>query len=141
MVEVHSQSAAERAEQEILELLREVDALSATLDAGWAEKRYRVRRKFQTGCTVYHAVPDGTALIDGLALIEEVNEHFDLNLSDPHYDTLAGLVLGRLGRMAHVGDVIVVDGAELRVEAMDGLRIARVSLTRSPVSTSNPTSE
>jgi putative hemolysin len=86
-------------------------------------------------------LPDGTALIDGLALIEEVNEHFDLNLSDPHYDTLAGLVLGRLGRMAHVGDVIVVDGAELRVEAMDGLRIARVSLTRSPVSTSNPTSE
>ncbi|HSR46532.1 MAG TPA: hemolysin family protein [Anaerolineales bacterium] len=77
-------------------------------------------------------LPDGTALIDGLMPIEEVNEHFGLSLDDPHYDTLAGLVLGRLGRLAHVGDVVVVDGAELRVEALDGLRIARVSLTPAP---------
>lgn len=75
---------------------------------------------------------DGSALIDGLTPIEEVNEHFGMTLDDPHYDTLAGLVLGRLGRMAHVGDVVVVDGAELRVEAMDGLRIARLSLSRPP---------
>ena len=77
-------------------------------------------------------LPDGTALIDGLTPIEEVNDHFDLTLDDPYYDTLAGLVLGRLGRLAHVGDVVIVDGAELRVEALDGLRIARVSLTPSP---------
>lgn len=75
-------------------------------------------------------LPDGTALIDGLTPIEEVNQRFDLRLDDPHYDTLAGYVLGRLGRLAQVGDQVVADGAELRVEAMDGLRIARVSLTR-----------
>jgi CBS domain containing-hemolysin-like protein len=75
-------------------------------------------------------LPDGTALIDGLATIEEVNERFDLQLNDPDYDTLAGFVLGRLGRRAEVGDQVIVDGVELRVEAMDGLRIARVSLAR-----------
>jgi CBS domain containing-hemolysin-like protein len=75
-------------------------------------------------------LPDGTALIDGLATIAEVNERFDLQLDDPNYDTLAGFVLGCLGRLAQVGDQVVVDGIELRVEAMDGLRIARVSLTR-----------
>jgi CBS domain containing-hemolysin-like protein len=75
-------------------------------------------------------LPDGTALIDGLATIAEVNERFDLRLDDPNYDTLAGFVLGRLGRLAQVGDQVVVDGVELRVEALDGLRIARVSLTR-----------
>jgi len=75
-------------------------------------------------------LPDGTALIDGLATIAEVNERFDLHLDDPNYDTLAGFVLGRLGRLAQVGDQVVIDGVELRVEAMDGLRIARVSLTR-----------
>ncbi len=74
-------------------------------------------------------LPDGSHLIDGLTLIEEVNEHFGLNLSDPHYDTIAGFILGRLGRVAKVGDTVVVDGVRLRVEAMDGLRIARVSLT------------
>lgn len=83
-------------------------------------------------------LPDGTALIDGLTPIEEVNEHFGLELEDPDYDTLAGLVLGRLGRLAHVGDVVVVDGGELRVEAMDGLRIARVSLTQRPKTDDKP---
>jgi CBS domain containing-hemolysin-like protein len=77
-------------------------------------------------------LPDGTALIDGLTPITEVNEHFDLKLDDPHYDTVAGYLLGRLGRLAQVGDRVTVDGGELRVEAMDGLRIARVSLTREP---------
>jgi CBS domain containing-hemolysin-like protein len=84
-------------------------------------------------------LPDGTALIDGLATIEEVNERFDLHLDDPNYDTLAGFVIGRLGRLAQVGDQVVVDGVELRVEAMDGLRIARVSLTRHPAADSPPT--
>jgi len=79
-------------------------------------------------------LPDGTALIDGLAPIAEVNERFDLLLEDPNYDTLAGYLIGRLGRLAQVGDQVEVDGVELRVEAMDGLRIARVSLTRRPTS-------
>jgi CBS domain containing-hemolysin-like protein len=74
-------------------------------------------------------LPDGTALIDGLTPIAEVNEHFGLQLDDPNYDTLAGYLLGRLGRLARVGDQVTIDGGELRVEAMDGLRIARVSFT------------
>lgn len=74
------------------------------------------------------SLADGTSLVDGLALIEEVNDHFEMDLSDPDYDTIAGYILGRLGRMAKVGDVIAVDGTRLRVEAMDGNRIARVSL-------------
>jgi CBS domain containing-hemolysin-like protein len=72
--------------------------------------------------------PDGTSLIEGLTPIQEVNEHFGLTLRDPHYDTIAGFVLGRLGRMAQIGDVILVDGVRLRVEALDGRRIARISL-------------
>lgn len=82
----------------------------------------------------FQAMPDGTVLIDGLTPIEEVNEHFGLGLADPHYDTLAGFVLGRLGRLAQVGDRVSVDGADLRVEALDGLRIARVSLQLRPTS-------
>ncbi|OGO19733.1 MAG: hypothetical protein A2Z14_00785 [Chloroflexi bacterium RBG_16_48_8] len=79
------------------------------------------------------SLPDGSSSIDGLTLIDEVNEHFNLKLSDPYYDTLAGYILGRLGRLAQVGDAIQTDGVELRVTAMDGLRIARVSL--SPIET------
>jgi CBS domain containing-hemolysin-like protein len=75
-------------------------------------------------------LPDGSTLVDGLTLIEEVNEHFDLKLADPNYDTIAGYVLGHLERLAKVGDSIKVDGILLRVEAMDGFRIAHVSITR-----------
>ena len=74
------------------------------------------------------SLPDGSMLVDGLTLIEEVNDHFKLNLVDPNYDTIAGWVLGRLERLARIGDVIMVDGARIQVEAMDGFRVARVSI-------------
>jgi CBS domain containing-hemolysin-like protein len=77
-------------------------------------------------------LPDGTALIDGFTLIEEVNEELELTLTDPHYDTIAGYMLGRLGRIARQGDVVESQGARLRVVAMDGLRIARIALSRLP---------
>ncbi len=74
-------------------------------------------------------LPDGTALINGLTLIEEVNQRLNLNLQDPNYDTIAGYVLGKLGRIPRVGDSVEADGVRLRVESMDGLRIARLSLS------------
>lgn len=77
-------------------------------------------------------LPDGTALIDGFALIEEVNEELQLSLNDPHYDTIAGYMLGRLGRIARQGDVVESEGVRLRVVVMDGLRIARIALSRVP---------
>ncbi len=73
-------------------------------------------------------LPDGSALIDGLTLIEDVNEHFNLSLIDPHYDTIAGYMLGKLERLAQVGDVVIIDGVRLRVEDLDGFRIARISI-------------
>ncbi|MGD2057799.1 MAG: hemolysin family protein [Anaerolineales bacterium] len=73
-------------------------------------------------------LPDGSALVDGLTLIEDVNEHFNLNLEDPYYDTIAGFVLGRLERLAQVGDVVTDKDVRLRVEAMDSFRIARISI-------------
>lgn len=71
---------------------------------------------------------DGTILIDGLTLIEVVNEQLGLDLTDPDYDTIAGYVLGKLGRIPRLHDTVEGDGVRLRVEAMDGLRIARLSL-------------
>jgi len=72
---------------------------------------------------------DGSAVIDGLALIEEVNQELNLDLQDSNYDTIAGFVLGKLGRIPRPGDVVESDGLRLRVESMDGMRIARITLT------------
>ncbi|MGD8813136.1 MAG: hemolysin family protein [Anaerolineales bacterium] len=74
-------------------------------------------------------LPDGSSRVDGLTLIEEINEHFGLSLHDAHYDTIAGYIIGRLGRLAQVGDAVVAEGMRFRVISVDGLRIERVSLT------------
>lgn len=77
-------------------------------------------------------LPNGAALIDGLTQIEAVNDALGLALHDENYDTIAGYMLGQLGRMARVGDTVEIDSARLKVEALDGLRIARISLARTP---------
>jgi putative hemolysin len=77
-------------------------------------------------------LPDGSSLVDGLTLIEEVNEALGVRLEDPYYDTIAGFVLGRLGRLAEVGDTVAADGLRIRVEALDGKRIARLTLLPEP---------
>lgn len=73
---------------------------------------------------------DGSILIDGLTLIEEVNDQLGLNLQDPNYDTIAGYVLGKLGRIPRPHEIIDGEGVRLKVEAMDGLRISKLLLTR-----------
>ena len=45
------------------------------------------------------------------------------------FTTVGGYVLGRLGRRARVGDTIDVDGRQMRVDAVDGLRVAKVWLS------------
>jgi CBS domain containing-hemolysin-like protein len=75
-------------------------------------------------------LPNGDVLINGLMLIDEVNERFGLDIDDPNFDTVGGYVFGRLGRKPEIGDAVTVDGYIFRVEALDGLRISRVRLTR-----------
>ena len=73
-------------------------------------------------------------MINGLTSIGDVNDAFGLDLNDPNYDTIGGYVMGHLGRIPKVGDVVdIVDRAvQLRVEEMDKLRVARVSLHAMP---------
>jgi putative hemolysin len=77
-------------------------------------------------------LPDGSAMIDGMTFFEEINQYLGLRLSDPYYDTIAGFILNRLGRVPEVGDTVEdrENGIHLRVEKMDHLRIAQVSLRR-----------
>jgi CBS domain containing-hemolysin-like protein len=72
---------------------------------------------------------DGSADIDGLTLVADVNTQFGLVIDETIYTTVGGYVLGRLGRRARVGDTIEVDGRQMRVDALDGLRVAQVWLS------------
>jgi CBS domain containing-hemolysin-like protein len=62
---------------------------------------------------------DGAWLVPARLRIDEVADATGIELpTSPHYDTLSGLVLRRLGRMARVGDEVEVNGVALRVVAV-----------------------
>ena len=77
-------------------------------------------------------MPDGSAVIDGLTLIDDVNGRFGLQLDDTDYDTIGGYVFGQLGRKPVIGDEIAIDSRTLKVVELDGLRIAHVRLSAPP---------
>jgi magnesium and cobalt exporter, CNNM family len=74
--------------------------------------------------------PDGSAEIDGLTLVPDVNEQFGLHIDEETYTTIGGYLMGRIGRRAHVGEAIDVEGRIMRVVAVDGLRVSRVWLSK-----------
>ena len=82
----------------------------------------------------------GTGQLDGLTTIEEFAERTGYVVPDGPYDTLAGYFMAQLGAVAKVGDTVTVrlspaDGSSdrialvLRVEALDGRRIERISVS------------
>ena len=75
-------------------------------------------------------LPDGSAIADGLALVTDVNAQFGLAIDDETYTSLGGYVLGRLGRRARLGDRVDAGRRTLTVEALDGLRVSLVRISR-----------
>jgi CBS domain containing-hemolysin-like protein len=76
-------------------------------------------------------LPNGDVIVDGLALLTDVEDELSIPFGESDYDTLGGYIFGRLGRRAGVGDTIVADSRTLVVEEVDGLRVARVRVPAS----------
>ena len=77
---------------------------------------------------------DGRIQLPGRTLIDEINERFSVGFRDDESDTVAGLIQDVLGRPAIVGDEVEINGAHLRVEEVDRLRIMQVTLLLPPQS-------
>ncbi|MEU5693829.1 hemolysin family protein [Actinosynnema sp. NPDC020468] len=65
-------------------------------------------------------------LVSGLLRDDEVVEATGFRMPPGDYETLAGLVLARLGRIPDVGDEIRVDGWRITVMLMDRHRVAEL---------------
>jgi putative hemolysin len=93
-----------------------------------------INDEYDVAEVLFSPTPEGDTLIDGAALISEVNERFGLELPDVDFDTVGGFVFGALGRVPEVGDVVAVPPAApqvwLQVEELEERRVSRLRLTR-----------
>ncbi len=89
------------------------------------------RDSFESTEPSIQSVSTGETLVDGLTLMNDLNDHLGIHLHDPNYDTVAGFILGRLGRIPRKGDIVddTESGVRLSVYSMDRLRITQVMIT------------
>jgi CBS domain containing-hemolysin-like protein len=67
--------------------------------------------------------------VDARLLIEEVNEHFKINIEDEDNDTIGGWLFSELGTVPKVGDQVPFAQWLFTVEEVSQLRIARIMVT------------
>ena len=76
----------------------------------------------------YSLVRDHVYRVDAGMPVSEVNGELGLTLPEGQYNTLAGFMLEKLGRVPEPGDWVGHDGLVLTVCEMDGVRIAQVEV-------------
>lgn len=70
--------------------------------------------------------------VEGLLNIEDFAEETGVVLPDGPYETAAGYLAARLGRVPATGDEVRIDGHSVTVIEMDGRRVSRLRVTRLP---------
>ncbi len=70
--------------------------------------------------------------LDGALPLHQFAELIGEPLHEEGVTTASGWITHRVGGFPKVGDVLVLDRCELRVEEVDGTRVARIRLTRRP---------
>lgn len=72
---------------------------------------------------------DGSYVLDGGLTVREANRRFGLNLPESEdYNTLAGFLIAREGRLLSEGDVVTYNDTQFYVERIDQRRIERIRM-------------
>lgn len=77
-------------------------------------------------------LPGGDVRVAARMALDELNDVLHLELPEGDWDTVGGLVFDLLGHVPSEGETVVVDGHVLRAERVQGRRIGRIRITRSP---------
>jgi CBS domain containing-hemolysin-like protein len=74
-------------------------------------------------------VDDDAALVDGAVNIHELNEALDIVLPEgEEFETIAGFIFNRAGRLVEQGEAFDYENVTLRVEQVENTRIQKVRL-------------
>ena len=88
-----------------------------------------IRDEYDVGDVEAKRLRGGDVEVDGLLNLDEFEEATGRRLPDGPYETVAGCVMAKLGRLPRGGDAVEVDGLRLKVSKMDGRRVSRVRVT------------
>ncbi|MCF0254081.1 MAG: HlyC/CorC family transporter, partial [Duodenibacillus sp.] len=81
----------------------------------------------------FQKTADGNYIVDAMTSLDDFAEHFNVKpeeLDDEDIDTIAGLVLKRLSRLARIGDKLLVEGLEVTVTKVQGVRMVELEVRR-----------
>lgn len=77
-----------------------------------------------------HKLDEHTYEVDGMIDIETLDKELSIGLPESEdYESLGGLIVTELGRVAKVGDEIEISNAKLKVLKIDKMRIAKVLIS------------
>lgn len=71
--------------------------------------------------------------LDGLVSLEELSEQADIEIPEGPYETISGYVMHSLGRIPVVGDELQVSEISITVLSMEGKRVGRLLISRTPL--------
>jgi CBS domain containing-hemolysin-like protein len=77
-------------------------------------------------------LPDGSLSVSGQTHVEDLASHLGLAWERDGFDTVAGLLMARLGRVPKPGDAVREEGVLLTVTRMEGPRVNHVRVERVP---------
>ena len=75
-------------------------------------------------------IDERTTVVEGQMRVEDANQELGLRLPNGDYETLAGFILAKVGRLPNQGDIITHDDVRLMIVEMQGPRIKRIEVTR-----------
>lgn len=76
------------------------------------------------------ANPDGSITADGRLPVEELEEHFDIQIERDKFDSVGGLVFHLTGKIPAIGDTINGAGLCLKILDADLRRVKKVAISR-----------
>jgi putative hemolysin len=77
-------------------------------------------------------LPDGGYRLEGRAHIDLLEELFQIDMEDPEYETVAGLIFTELGHVPQPGETVELQGLLFTVEAVADRRIEKVRIEKIP---------
>ena len=96
-----------------------LEEIVGEIDDEYDDEEYRV-----------HIIDEASVEVHGWVDIEKIEEHFDMEIPDGPYESVGGLVIHLLGRLARTGDSVEAAGLQFDVMSASARKIKKIQVTR-----------